>query len=105
MKQFNTTIATLSIAAAGVFAVAGVAKADGTHSHAYSHLPHSHTSSQHPTQDQHGNSLGNAIVLGGLLIGGIALLDALSNSKGGSHGPLRLYRTKALRGANGSHKA
>lgn len=80
MKQFNTTIATLSIAAAGVFAVAGVAKADGTHSHAYSHLPHSHTSSQHPTQDQHGNSLGNAIVLGGLLIGGIALLDALSNS-------------------------
>ncbi len=80
MKQFNTTIATLSIAAASVFAVAGVAKADGSHTHSYSHLPHSHTYSTSQSQDQHGNNLGNAIVLGGLLIGGIALLDALSNS-------------------------
>jgi hypothetical protein len=79
MKQFNTTIATLSIAAAGVFAVAGVAKADGTHHHAYSHVPHTHTYAQDKHAEQHGNALGNAIILGGLLIGGIALLDALSN--------------------------
>ncbi|MGB1161880.1 MAG: hypothetical protein ACPG40_11750 [Alphaproteobacteria bacterium] len=81
MNQFNTTIATLSIAAAGVFAVAGIAKADGTHHHAYSHVPHTHTYAQDKHVDQHGNALGNAIVLGGLLIGGIALLDALSNAQ------------------------
>lgn len=85
MKQFNTTIATLSIAAAGAFAVAGIAKADGTHHHAYSHVPHTHTYAQDKHVDQQGNALGNAIVLGGLLIGGIALLDALSNAQNDAH--------------------
>lgn len=80
MKQFNTTIATLSIAAAGVFAVAGAAKADSTHHHAYSHVPHTHGQSTNEHEDNHANGLGGALVLGGLLIGGIALLDALSNS-------------------------
>ena len=81
MKQFNNTFATLSIAAAGVFAVAGAAKADNTHHHAYSHLPHTHTHTEHhPDKDYvNGQSVGNAILLGGLLIGGIVLLDALGN--------------------------
>ena len=86
MKQFNNTFATLSIAAAGVFAVAGAAKADNTHHHAYSHLPHTHTHTSHNPHQEHANgqALGNAILLGGLLIGGIALLDALSNQDGGA---------------------
>ena len=91
MKQFNSTIATLTIAAAGVFAVAGTVKADSTHRHAYSHLPHTHAPhhgySHYENPHTTGNSgAGNAIVLGGLLIGGIALLDALSNSKAHSTG-------------------
>lgn len=88
MKQFNTTIATLSIAAAGVFAVAGTAKADSTHTHTNAHIPHTHThgSTYYDDPTENGNAIGNAIVLDGLLIGGIALLDALSNAKAETHG-------------------
>ena len=75
MKKFNTTIATLSIAAAGVFVVAGAAKADSTHYHAYNNVPHTHGHQQH-----NGQAIGNAIVIGGLLLGGIALLDALNDN-------------------------
>jgi hypothetical protein len=83
MKNFNTTIATLSIAAAGLFIVSGVAKADSAHFHPYSHLPHSHKSHGHGHGTYHqphqGQNLGSAIVIGGLLLGGIALFDALQD--------------------------
>jgi hypothetical protein len=81
MNAITSRLAPLSVAAAGVLAVAGAAQADSRHHHAYSHLPHTHTYSHaHGSHNSGGQAIGNAIIVGGLLLGGIALLDALSNS-------------------------
>jgi hypothetical protein len=82
MNAITSRLAPFSIAAAGVLAVAGAAQADSRHHHAYSHLPHTHTYSHGHTHGSHhsgGQAIGNAIIVGGLLLGGIALLDALSD--------------------------
>ena len=83
MNAITARLAPLSVAAAGVLAVAGAAQADSRHHHAYSHLPHTHTYSHghaHGSHHSGGQAIGNAIIVGGLLLGGIALLDALSDS-------------------------
>ena len=81
MNAITSRLAPLSVAAAGVLAVAGAAQADSRHHHAYSHLPHTHTYSHaHGSHHSGGQAIGNAIIVGGLLLGGIALLDALSDS-------------------------
>ena len=83
MNAITSRLAPLSVAAAGVLAVAGAAQADSRHHHAYSHLPHTHTYSNghaHGSHHSGGQAIGNAIIVGGLLLGGIALLDALSDS-------------------------
>ena len=82
MNAITSRLAPFSIAAAGVLAVAGAAQADSRHHHAYSHLPHTHTYSHghaHGSHNSGGQVIGNAIIVGGLLLGGIALLDALSD--------------------------
>ena len=43
MNAITSRLAPLSVAAAGVLAVAGAAQADSRHHRAYSHLPHTHT--------------------------------------------------------------
>ena len=83
MNAITSRLAPLSVAAAGVLAVAGAAQADSRHHHAYSHLPHTHTYSHghaHGSHHSGGQAIGNAIIAGGLLLGVIALLDALSDS-------------------------
>ena len=80
MNAIILRLAPLSFAAAGVLAVAGAAQADSRHHHAYSHLPHTHTYSHaHGSHHTRGQSIGNAIIVGGLLLGGIALLDAIND--------------------------
>ncbi|MBB24942.1 MAG: hypothetical protein CME02_05390 [Geminicoccus sp.] len=90
-------------------AVAGAAQADSRHHHAYSHLPHTHTFSHghaHGSHHSGGQAIGNAIIVGGLLLGGIALLDALSDSNtnanvsisthiGSSNGPVLTWTPPA----------
>lgn len=83
MKAFSSRLASISIAAAGVFAAAGAAQADNRHHHAYAHLSHTHTyNHSHGSFHSNAQGLGNAIIVGGLLLGGIALLDALSDGNG-----------------------
>ena len=80
MNAITSRLAPFSIAAAGVLAVAGAAQADSRHHHAYSHLPHTHTYSHgHGSHHSSGQAIGNAIIVGGLLLGGIALLDAIND--------------------------